>query len=76
MLTTMSLPKMMKTLKTMLAKTTPMMMRMAITMTMVKMMTPTDWTTPLTTTTTTSGLTLISRNLSYRKDRGIRDTGR
>jgi hypothetical protein len=39
---TMSLPTIMKTLTTMLPVTTTMMMRMAITTTMVKMMTPTD----------------------------------
>ena len=61
---TMSLPTIMKTLTTMLPLRTTMMMRMAITTTMVKMMTPTDWTTPLTMMTTTSGLMLISKNSS------------
>jgi hypothetical protein len=61
----MSLPTMMKTLKTLLPLTTIMTMRIAITTQMVKMMTPTDWTTPpLKMTTTTSGLMLISRNSS------------
>ena len=64
LLTTMSLPTMMKTLITMIPLTMRMTMRIAITTKMVKMMTPTDWTTPLTTTTTTSGLMLISRNSS------------
>ncbi len=60
----MSLPTMMKTLITMIPLTMRMTMRIAITTKMVKMMTPTNWTTPLTMTTTTSGLTLISRNSS------------
>ncbi len=64
LLTTMSLPTMMKTLTTMIPLTTTMTMRIAITTKMVKMMTLTDWTTPLTMTTTTSGLMLILRNLS------------
>ena len=62
LLTMMSLPTMMKTLKTIMPSTTTMTMRTTL---MVKMMTPTDWTTPpLTMTTTTSNLMLISRNLS------------
>ena len=64
LLTTMSLPTMTKTLTTMIPLTTTMTMRIAITTKMVKMMTPTDWTTPLTMMTTTSSLTLILRNLS------------
>jgi hypothetical protein len=60
----MSLPTMMETLRTMIPLTTTMTMRIAITTKMVKMMTPTDWSTPLTMTTTTFGLMLISRNSS------------
>ena len=53
LLTTMSLPMMMKTLTMMI----PLM-------SMVTIRIATDWTTPLTMTTTTSGLMLISRNSS------------
>ena len=65
LLTTISLPTMMKTLTMMIPLMTTMTMRIAITTKMVKMMmTPMDWTTPLMMTTTTSSLMLISRNLS------------
>jgi len=47
----MSLPTMMKTLKTIMHSTTKMTMRTTL---MVKMMTPTDWTTPPLTMTTTT----------------------
>ncbi len=53
LLTTMSLPMMMKTLTMMI----PLM-------SMVTIRIATDWTTPLTMTTTTSGLMLILRNSS------------
>ena len=51
LLTMMSLPTMMKTLKTIMPSTTTMTMRTTL---MVKMMTPTDWTTPPLTMTTTT----------------------